>query len=295
MRPRAWKFRRLTEVATGLLFLIPALVILIAFNIYPIFYTTYLSLTDWNMMSPTKNFIGLENYMELAGSATFRLAFKNTAAFMLSQVVVALAIGLCIALLLNGPKRTLYRLAVFSPTVISVAAVAILWTWLFEPAYGPLNAVRRLVGLPTPHWLGDTKWALPAIMLMNIWKNVGYNAVVFLAGLQNIPRDLYEAAELDGATGWRKFLHITFPLLSPTTFFLTTVTIIWSFQVFDSVNIMTQGGPNRSTSVILFYFYTQTFRFFRVGYGSAAVMVMFLIVACVTFIQNRTSKRWVHY
>lgn len=295
MRRSAWKYRSITDAITGLVFLAPALIILLTFNIYPIFYTAYLSLTDWNMMSPWKDFVGLQNYVELAQSSTFRLAFKNTIAFMLSQVIVALALGLFIALLLNGPKRDLYRLAVFSPTVVSVAAVAILWTWLFEPDYGPLNAVLRLVGLPTPRWLGDAKWALPAIMIMNIWKNVGYNAVVFLSGLQNIPRDLYEAAELDGATGWRRFRHITFPLLSPTTFFLTTVTIIWSFQVFDSVNIMTQGGPNRSTSVILFYFYTQTFRFFRVGYGSAAVMVMFFIVAIVTFIQNRMSKRWVHY
>ncbi len=295
MRRSAWKYRSITDAITGLIFLAPALIILLTFNIYPIFYTAYLSLTDWNMMSPWKDFVGLQNYVELAQSSTFRLAFKNTIAFMLSQVIVALALGLFIALLLNGPKRDLYRLAVFSPTVVSVAAVAILWTWLFEPDYGPLNAVLRLVGLPTPRWLGDAKWALPAIMIMNIWKNVGYNAVVFLSGLQNIPRDLYEAAELDGATGWRRFRHITFPLLSPTTFFLTTVTIIWSFQVFDSVNIMTQGGPNRSTSVILFYFYTQTFRFFRVGYGSAAVMVMFFIVAIVTFIQNRMSKRWVHY
>lgn len=158
MRRSAWKYRSITDAITGLVFLAPALIILLTFNIYPIFYTAYLSLTDWNMMSPWKDFVGLQNYVELAQSSTFRLAFKNTIAFMLSQVIVALALGLFIALLLNGPKRDLYRLAVFSPTVVSVAAVAILWTWLFEPDYGPLNAVLRLVGLPTPRWLGDAKW-----------------------------------------------------------------------------------------------------------------------------------------
>ena len=285
------------EYLTFLLFIAPNLLLFIVFTFWPLIYSFELSFFKWNMISPTKTFVGLGNYTKMIEDPVYWLVVKNTAYVAAGTVFVKLAIALALALLLNQKLagRTFYRAIIFSPTFTTSVAVAMVWTWIFDPFYGVLRVPLNWLGIASPHWLSDVQWTVPALIIVSIWAGVGYDMVIFLAGLQAIPRTLYEAAKVDGASGWHLFRHITLPLLSPTTFFLVVTSIISSFKIFDLVSVMTGGGPLNSSNVYIYYLYQNGFKWFKMGYASTLAVTFFVIVLIITIFQTILSKRWVHY
>ena len=223
---------------------------------------------------------------------------RNTFAFVGMAVPLSVGSALALALLVNTGLRgiTVFRTAYFLPVVSSMIAVALVWSWILNPQYGLLNYLLRvLFGVQGPAWLDDTAWALPAMVIVTVWKGLGYSMVIFLAGLQNIPADLYHAATIDGAGAWKRFRHITLPLLSPTTFFVLVITLINSFQVFEQTYVLTKGGPANSTVTLSYYVYQNAFQFFQMGKAAAVAYVLFAFLFILTLIQFRVQKRWVFY
>ena len=254
-----------------------------------------MSLYEWDLVMPAR-WVGAANYRALA-SAEFWEVVTNTVKYSVGVVVLSQALGLVLAVLLNDRTRlgALLQASIFSSYVVSWVAVSLLWIWLLDPQYGLVAYLFRLVGLPAVNWLGDHRLALWSLVLVTVWKTVGYPMVIYLAGLQAIPGDLYEAAALDGAAGWQRFRHITWPLLTPTTLFLLITLTIASFQGFDIVKIMTQGGPVTSTMIYVYYIYEQAFQYFKLGKASAAVVLFFIAIVALTFAQWLAFRRRVHY
>ena len=254
-----------------------------------------MSLYEWDLVMPAR-WVGAANYRALA-SAEFWEVVTNTVKYSVGVVVLSQALGLVLAVLLNDRTRlgALLQASIFSSYVVSWVAVSLLWIWLLDPQYGLVAYLFRLVGLPAVNWLGDHRLALWSLVLVTVWKTVGYPMVIYLAGLQAIPGDLYEAAALDGAGGWPRFRHITWPLLTPTTLFLLITLTIASFQGFDIVKIMTQGGPVTSTMIYVYYIYEQAFQYFKLGKASAAVVLFFIVIVALTFAQWLAFRRRVHY
>jgi ABC-type sugar transport system permease subunit len=288
---------RRKNLLTAILFLLPSLLVFGVFVYYALGFNVYLSFTSWNFLSKTKDIIGFDNYVRLFSSKTFWKALSNTAYFAFASVSISLVLGLLLAILLNQkiPARGLFRTIIFSPYVTTTAAISLLWVWIFQPDFGLFNFALNLIGIDGPSWLSNTKWAMPALIIMNVWRNTGYVMVIFLAGLQGIDKTLYEAAAIDGAGGWKKFLNVTLPLLSPTTFFIMVTTLLNNFNTFDQVAVMTKGGPAGATTVLNYFIYQEAFVSFRAGYASAASTVLFLILLAITIFQTRVSRRWVHY
>ncbi len=278
-------------------FIAPNFILLSIFTFWPIIYSLYLSFFKWNMISPVKKFIGMQNYSSLMQDPVFWKVVKNTFYLAAGTVFIKLAIALMLALLLNRRMRgrNLYRAIIFSPTFTTSVAVAMVWGWILDPTYGLFRVFINAVGLRSPNWLTDIHWALPAVIIVIIWRSLGYDMVFFLAGLQSIPKDLYDAAKVDGASKLQLFRYVTFPLLSPTTFFLTIVSVIGALKAFDIIAIMTDGGPMNSTNVFVLYLYQNAFEWFKTGYASAIALILFLLIMGITLIQTRLSKRWVHY
>jgi multiple sugar transport system permease protein len=293
---------RLTRVAraeerAAWLFLAPSLLLFAIFTAIPVISAFFISFTQWNLFNEV-TWVGLGNYLELAKDEIFAKVLGNTAYFVLISVPVQIALALLCALALNrGIKgQTFFRVVYFLPVVTSTIAAALVWAWLFNSNFGLINAGLSLIGVTDlPKWMGSTRWAMPAIIIVSIWQNLGYAMVLFLAGLQNIGKDVHDAAALDGATGWDRFWHITLPLLSPTTFFVLVISIIGSFQVFELVLVMTKAGPANATNTLVYYIYQNGFQFYQMGYASAAAMVLFLIVLAFTLVQYKLQRRWVHY
>lgn len=287
----------LAEERAAWLFLAPSLVLFAIFTAIPVISAFFISFTQWNLFNEV-TWVGLGNYLELAKDEIFAKVLGNTAYFVLISVPVQIVLALLCALVLNrGIKgQTFFRVVYFLPVVTSTVAAALVWAWLFNSNFGLINAGLSLVGVTDlPKWMGSTRWAMPAIIIVSIWQNLGYAMVLFLAGLQNIGKDVHDAAALDGATGWDRFWHITLPLLSPTTFFVLVISIIGSFQVFELVLVMTKAGPANATNTLVYYIYQNGFQFYQMGYASAAAMVLFLIVLAFTLIQYKLQRRWVHY
>jgi len=280
-----------------LLFIAPNFILFGVFTYWPMIQTAYLSGVRWDMISPTKRWVGADNYRYLWNDDTFRQVLLNSFWFALGAVGGSLLLGLAIALLLNQKLhfRNFARASVFMPTLLSGAAIGIVWVYIFDPRYGILAGFLKLFGVHSPSWLGDPEWALPAVIIVYIWKNVGLAAVIFLAGLQGIPRDLYEAATVDGAGRWSKFRNVTLPMLSPIMFFVVVTSILNSFQAFDIINVMTRGGPVDATNILVYYIYQQGFVAFNAGRAGAASMVLFVIMLAITLIQLRYSERKVTY
>lgn len=279
------------------LFVLPALLVFLAFFLYPIGYMIYLSFTSWNLISPDKEFVGIANYLELFAEPEFHQVLFNTFLYTVLTVSLSLGISLLLALWLNR-RGTLYGIvqgAIFSPYIISLVSVSLLWLWMMDPRYGLLNWVLSWFGLPPSKWLIDTDSAIYGLILVSVWKIVGYNTLVFIAGLQSIPREIYEAAAMDWSPAWRTFAKITIPMLSPTLFFLLVINTINSFQVFDTVQVMTQGGPVNSTNMLVYYIYENGFDFFKIGYASAAGVVLLLIVGILTVFHFLFLSKRVHY
>jgi sn-glycerol 3-phosphate transport system permease protein len=273
----------------------PSLALFGLVYLYPVAYSAYVSVFEWDLMTP-KRYVGLANYREL-WSAEFGEVLVNTALYSGGVVVLALGLGLVLALLLNNPSALSAGLqgCIFSSYIVSWVAVSLLWIWMLDPQYGLVTYGLRLVGLRSVNWLGSPQVALWTLVLVTVWKTIGYPLVIYLAGLQAIPGDFYEAAALDGATGWNRFRFITWPLLSPTTLFLVVTLTIASFQGFDIVKIMTQGGPITSTMIYVYYIYEQAFQYFRLGKASAAVVIFFALILLLTLLQWLVFRKRVQY
>lgn len=281
------------DLWTGFVCLAPAFVVTTIFVVFPIGFTFYLSFHQWSILEPAKQFVGLANFRRMINSPEFGRALVVTLSYSLGTVPIGAAISLGLALLLNCKLRGLafFRTAYFMPVVTSSVAVAIIWKWFYDPRYGLVNYLLRLMRLPTPGWLADPNWALLAIVIMSVWKNVGYYVVIFLAGLQAIPEPYYEAASLDSAGRLDKFRYITWPLLRPITGFVLITSTIFSFQAFASIYVMTGGGPMRSTTVLVYYLYERAFEFREMGYASAVAWLLFIIVFPLAVWQFRYVSR----
>lgn len=275
--------------------LLPSLIGMGAFYLLPVAASLVLSFAEWDLLTPIK-WIGLDNYAAILNDGTMWQALRNTILFILGYLPSVVVLGLALALLLNRrlKGRAIFRAIYFVPVVTSWVAVSLIWKWLLNPQYGLINYGLSLIGIKGPGWLFDPSWALPGVILTSIWKDMGFVTVIYLAGLQEIPEHLFEAAALDGATPWQRFRTITWPMLAPTTFFVTTISLISSFQVFDQVWIMTQGGPAGATSTMVELIYKNAFSYSKMGYASAISWVLFLFIFTVTIAQNRLQKRLDH-
>jgi multiple sugar transport system permease protein len=277
----------------ALLFLSPTLLVFSAFILFPVIFSFYLSFQQWNMFSGESNFVGLDNYSRLFKSDEFWQVLKNTAVYTLGTIPLNMAFSLLIAYILNKKiiGKKFLRTAFFAPVIISPVAAALIWRWLYDPNFGIINYVIAIFGAGAVNWLNDPSAAMLALIIMGVWKTFGINMVLFSAGLQGIPESYYEAAEIDGAGKWAKFWNITIPMLAPTTFFIMIMSMISSFQVFDIVYVLTSGGPLGSTKVLVFYVYEQAFKFFEMGYASAAAYVLFGILFILTMLQVKYMQK----
>jgi multiple sugar transport system permease protein len=279
------------------LFLLPTILGLIFFRFIPIGVSFFASFTSWDIYSPPK-WVGLANYMEIMHSEEFWEVLNQTLQFMLYFTVGVCAIGLFFAVLLNEKLRGLnfFRGLFFLPFITPIVAVGLIWSWILSPEMGVLNQILHKLGISaSPSWLGDSDYALYSLTMVYIWKSVGYQMIIYLAGLQNIPGTLYEAAKMDGAGPVRTFFAITLPLLTPTAFFVLIITIIESFNTFGITYSMTQGGPYGATNTLSYYIYQNAFVFFRMGYASSLAYVLFLIVLIITWVNFIFKKKWVTY
>lgn len=277
-------------------FLLPSLLPLAAFTLIPMVWSVGISFTEWNLLR-SPEFVGLDNYLALATDPVFLRALRNTAVYIAGYLPLVFVGGLATALMLNRGIRGLgfFRSIYFLPVVTSWVVVAVVWRWLLQPQGGIVNYLLSLVGIDGPGWWTSPTWAMPSIILASAWKDIGFVMVIFLAGLQGISNDLYEAARVDGAGGWDQFRRITLPLLSPSSLFVVVIALIGGFQVFDQVLVMTGGGPAGASVVVVEQIYTNAFRFGRMGYAAAMSWVLFAIILVVTASQLRLQRRWVHY
>ena len=279
---------------TAYLFNAPWLILFATFTLYAVVVSLWLSFHEWDPLAPERPFIGLDNYREVWADRAFWAAVGHTVYFTVGSVIPAMAIGLVLALLLNTQLRALglFRAMYYLPALTPLVIAAIIWKWVYNADYGLANYYLLQLGVidDPVQWLGSKHLAMPAVIVMGIWISVGFNMVVYLAGLQAIPAEYYEAAEVDGAGAWQRFRRITFPLLAPTTFFLLIVQTIWGMQAFDQIFVMTSGGPpgpGGATTTVVYYLWQQGFRFFRMGYASAMAYVLFSLLFVVSFIQFR--------
>lgn len=278
------------QVFTAALFLAPALVVLAIFVLYPIVSAGYISLTAWNGFDPTKEFIGVGNYLRLSQDPEFWNSLFVTVLYATGVCVLSVVTGLAVALLLDAPLRGrgLYRGIYFLPAVTSSVAAAIVWRYMLDPS-GFVNALLAQIGIDGPDWLQDRWLALGALTLLTVWKNIGFNAVLYLTAMQALPHGIYEAAQLDGASARQRLRFLTIPLLSPMTFFVVVQALITSFQAFDLVYVLTEGGPRGGTDVLGMFMYRAAFRLGDFGYGTAIAFVTLLLVLGVTLVQWRVS------
>ncbi|MGL1891132.1 MAG: sugar ABC transporter permease [Spirochaetaceae bacterium] len=279
-----------------LFFILPAITGLVLFTVIPIILSFLLTGFRWDLISDMK-FVGLQNFAKLFTDEKFSDSLLHTITFVIGYIPLVMISGLFVAVLMNSniKGKGIFRTAFFIPVVSSWIAVALLWTWLFNPKYGLINYVISLLGQTGPAWLYDPQWAMIAIIITSVWKDTGFVMMLFLSGLQAIPKSLIEAASIDGAGKVRCFFKITIPLLSPTTFFVLIISLINSFQVFDQVWVMTEGGPVGSTSVLVEQVYKHAFRYYNMGYASTIAFALFIIILLITVLQVKGQKRWVHY
>ncbi|HYJ12915.1 MAG TPA: sugar ABC transporter permease [Thermomicrobiales bacterium] len=280
----------------ALLFLGPNLALFFLFTAYPVVYGLYLSFFDYSILTPAE-YVGLQNYQDFFRDPLSGKLIRNTIYFTVGAVIPSIVLPLIIAVLLNNARLTgLWRGLYFLPLVTSGVAAAAVWKWLYAKDFGLINYGMRKIGLEPIDWLFSLDWAMPAIIVMMVWLLLPFNIILFTAGLQEIPREYYEAAQIDGASPLRQFLGITVPLITPTTFFVMLTTMLGVlFGGFDTINVMTQGGPLNSTNILIYDIYQNAFQYFRMGYASAQAYLMFLAVFVFTVLNWLLQKRWVHY
>jgi multiple sugar transport system permease protein len=284
------------ETIAGYLFLAPNLIGFVFFTAFPVVCSLLISFASWNLLTaPT--LIGARNYSQLLTDNLFWQSLWNTFYFSLLSVPFSIGLALLLSIFLNQKISLVnfFRSAYFIPTICSTVAIALIWQWLFDTRTGLINYMLSWVHLGPFPWLSSPLWAMPSVVMVAVWRNIGFNMVIFLAGLQGVPVSLYEAARIDGANAWQLFWNVTWPTISPTTFFVTVTSMINSFQVFDITTVLTNGGPANATNTLVMLIYQYAFQFFRMGYASAVAYILFGIVLVLTIIQTVTSKRWVHY
>ncbi|HEV2527473.1 MAG TPA: sugar ABC transporter permease [Thermomicrobiales bacterium] len=296
---RQSRFQKLfrSEQTLFLLFILPNLVLFTTFSFWPLFFNVYLSLTSWNFLTPTRDFIGLDNYRYLFGNNEFWTVMRTTLIYTIGAVGGAVSLGLLSALLLNQKLkfRTPVRAMIFAPTLLSGVAISIVWFYIFDPRVGLLREMLGWIGVGSPPWLRDPQWALVSVIIVYVWKNLGFAAVIYLAGLQGIPKDLYEAAKVDGANAFQRFFAVTWPQLGSIHFFVMVTSILGTLQSFDIIRTLTAGGPVNATTNLIYYTYQQSFINNNAGRGASAAMVLFAVMLAVTVIQYRISERRTHY
>lgn len=299
---------KLRKQGSGLLvaspFLLPSLIGMLIFSLLPLVISGLISLTDWNgldkLTDPNflqENFIGLENYKRILTTPEFWRTLGNTVEYIVLYIPFMLAASLLVAYLLSQPHRGIgaFRVVYYIPVLTSWVAASLIWKSVLSPQYGALNGILKIFGITGPGWLTDEKWAMPAIVLVSVWKDMGFFGLILLSGVVGINKTYYEAASLDGANGWTKFFRITLPLLTPSIFYVLIVGMINAFQLFPQIMIMTGGGPNGATQVMVERIYNYGFRYYRMGYAAAFSWILFAIIMVFTAIQMKGQERWVHY
>lgn len=281
---------------TVLAFLLPSAIPLTAFVLGPMLAAAWISLHQWNLISPMQ-FIGLDNYASLLTDPRTGEVFLHTVYYIAGYLPLVYIGGLALALALNTALkgRSFLRGVYFLPVVTSWIVVALVWRWLLNPSNGIVNTVLGFFGIAGPGWWTDPNWAMPSIIIASAWKDLGFVMVILLAGLQAINPDMYDAAKVDGAGWWRRLVSVTLPLLSPSTFFVLVISLINGFQVFDQVYAMTGGGPNGASEVVVQQIYNLTFRYGAAGEASALSWILFVVILAITLVQVRGQKRWVTY
>ena len=285
-------------------FLTASLIGFAIFYFAPMIISVLISLTDWNgldrLLAPgfmAEHFIGLDNYKAILTGTEFWKVLKNTLVYIVLYIPLMLMVSTAIAALLSRQRRGVgvFRVLYYIPVLTSWVAASLIWKSLLSPQYGAMNGILAIFGMEGPGWLTDEKWAMPAIVLVSVWKDMGFFGLILLSGMVGIDRTYYEAAEIDGAGPWTRFLKITLPLLTPSLFYVLIVSLINSFQLFPQIMIMTDGGPNGATQVMVERIYKYGFRYFRMGYASAFSWILFIIIMICTAVQMRGQKRWVNY
>jgi multiple sugar transport system permease protein len=291
--------KRLQESIAGWIFVGPMLIGTAVMTLIPILVSVLLSFTDWSFIKSIDQirFVGADNFVNLTKDETFITSFKNNFILMLA-IPITLAVSLFLAVLFKSGVyfKDLFKIIYFMPYISSVVGVAVVFQVLFHPSLGPINQFLMMIGIEDPpKWLADITFSLPSVMLILIWTQIGFNMIIYMAGLQNIPKDLYEAASIDGAGSWQQFRNITLPLVSSTSFFLLVTGIVYSFKVFDLIAVLTEGGPANSSSVMVYYLYEVAFTNLKTGYASAIAMVLFVCVLAITMFQWLGQRKWVNY
>ena len=276
---------------TALIFILPAVLGTLIFIVIPVFFSFSLSFVDWDLLSPMK-FVGLSNFKDVLTDSTFVQVLINTFVFAIASSVFAVIIPLVLACILNTKIRgsNFYKTAYFLPFITPMIVIAIVWQWVFDPNIGLLNQILHT----HIKWLYDVRFAMPALIAVSVWKLIGYNMIIFLSGLSTINQEVLEAAKIDGANSWQVFKNVTVPLLSPTIFFVIVITSISSFQVFDLIYVMTQGGPDNSTMVLVYSIYKYAFEYFDVGKASAIAYILFAIIFVLVLCQWKFRKKMVY-
>lgn len=285
-------------------FLMPSLIGLLIFSLMPLIISGFISLTNWNgldhLLDPEfmeKHFVGLANFKQIFTTPEFWKSLAHTAEYIVLYIPSMLFASLAVAYLLSRPHKgvSVFRVIYYIPVLTSWVAASLIWKSVLAPQYGALNGFLKMFGITGPGWIYDAKWAMPSIVLVSVWKDIGFFGLILLSGIVGINKTYYEAAELDGANGWKKFTNITLPLLSPSIFYVLIVSLINSFQLFPQVMIMTEGGPNGATQVMVERIYQYGFRYYKMGYAAALSWILFGIILVFTAIQMASQKRWVHY
>lgn len=281
------------DTRTAYLFILPAVLLLGVFVIFPVLQLVWMSLHKWDILRQQATFVGLSNYQAILNESDFWNALLNTGYYVFATVPLGLVISLALALLLNEKIKGvgLFRTAVFTPVVTSTVAAGVIFVWLMDYDQGLINNALATLGIARVNWLQSERWAMPSVILMTVWKQAGYNMVLFLAGLQGIPESVYEAAATDGARpGWQTFRHVTLPLLRPTIFFVTVISIIFAFRSFEQMYAMTRGGPVGSTTTLVYYIFNKAFKFGDMGQAAAIATLMAVLVLLLTWAQFRLQK-----
>lgn len=288
---------RAQPIGEVLLFVLPAFIPLVVFWIYPIFRSVWISFTNWDFMTPEYDIVFFKNYLSLFKDSRFYDALWNTLIFTAGTLLPTILGGLGLALLLQRDFKGsgFFKFVLFSPWITPTVAISIVWTWIFQPRDGFANLVLGFFGLPALKWISSSQTAMLSVIIVTVWKSLGYAMIFYLSALEKVPREYYEASAIDGAGSWAQFTRITWPSISPTTFFLTIITMVNSLQAYDQIQILTQGGPSGSTRTLLYLYYQLGFEEFNMGKATAVAVIMIVITVALSAAQFHGSRKWVHY
>ena len=283
------------ENLAGFLFILPAIIPLMVFWILPVVFSGALSFTDWDMMSEKIRFMGLKNYTSLLRDPNFGRVLKNTLVFAVGSTVPTIFLGMMTALVMNGARKGtgIYRTIIFAPYITPMVAISVVWSWIFEPRVGILNFIMRLAGLPESQWLQSSRSAMVSVLIVTVWKSLGWTMIFYMEAIRKVPQNLLESAAIDGAGGFLRFVKITLPMISPTTFFLVIMSTISSLQAYDQIQVLTQGGPAGATRTLLYYYYQEAFQNFNTGKASAVAVILVIITVVLSLAETGISKKMV--